>query len=106
MSFGDWFCETRHSHAVAPFDMVKLLVSSSIYTKKDRNGFSMPMKSFLQLSPDVALQFAPVRCTHPPPPVPPFLLKQVRRSHDHDHGHVWRKHRISGQLDLRNRKSI
>jgi len=27
-------------------------------------------------SPDAAMLFAPFRCTHPPPPVPPFLLMQ------------------------------
>ena len=36
----------------------------------------VPNKAFLQASPDIAMLFAPFRCTHPPPPVPPFLLMQ------------------------------
>ena len=36
----------------------------------------VPTKAFLQPSPEAAMLFAPFRCTHPPPPVPPFLLKQ------------------------------
>ena len=33
-------------------------------------------KTFLSRSPDTAMLFAPSGCTHPPPPVPPFLLSQ------------------------------
>ena len=36
----------------------------------------VPTKSLLKTSPDAAMLFAPFRCTHPPPPVPPFLLMQ------------------------------
>ena len=36
----------------------------------------VPTKSLLKTSPDVAMLFAPFGCTHPPPPVPPFLLMQ------------------------------
>ena len=36
----------------------------------------VPTKSLLKASPDAAMLFAPFRCTHPPPPVPPFLLTQ------------------------------
>ena len=36
----------------------------------------VPTKSFLKMSPDVAMLFAPFGCTHPPPPVSPFLLTQ------------------------------
>ena len=36
----------------------------------------VPTKTFLPRSPDTAMLFAPSRCTHPPPPVPPFLLSQ------------------------------
>jgi len=32
-----------------------------------------PTKTFLKLSPETAILFAPFRCTHPPPPI---LLKQ------------------------------
>ena len=35
-----------------------------------------PTKSLLKMSPDVAMLFAPFGCTHPPLPVPPFLLTQ------------------------------
>jgi len=35
-----------------------------------------PTKAFLKLSPEMAMLSAPFRCTHPPPPVQPFLLKQ------------------------------
>jgi len=30
----------------------------------------------LKTSPDAAILFAPFGCTHPPPPVPPFLPTQ------------------------------
>ena len=33
-------------------------------------------KSLLKTSPDAAMLFAHFGCTHPPPPVPPFLLTQ------------------------------
>ena len=36
----------------------------------------VPTKAYLQVSPDTAMLFAPFGCTHPPPPVPPFLLTQ------------------------------
>ena len=36
----------------------------------------VPTKSLLKTSPDAAMLFAPFECTHPPPPVPPFLLTQ------------------------------
>ena len=35
-----------------------------------------PTKGYSLLSPDTAMLFAPFRCTHPPPLVPPFLLTQ------------------------------
>ena len=34
------------------------------------------VRSLVQTSPDAAMLFAPFGCTHPPPPVPPFLLTQ------------------------------
>ena len=39
-------------------------------------ALSMPTKSLLEMSPDVTMLFAPFQCTHPPPPIPSFLLKQ------------------------------
>ena len=39
-------------------------------------AFPVPTKTFLPRSPDTAMLFAPSGCTHPPPPVPPFLLLQ------------------------------
>ena len=36
----------------------------------------VPTKSLLKMSPDAAMLFAPFGCTHPPLPVPPFLLTQ------------------------------
>ena len=36
----------------------------------------VPTKSLLKTSPDAAMLFAPFGCTHPPPPVLPFLLTQ------------------------------
>jgi len=35
-----------------------------------------PTKAFLKLSPETAMLSAPFGCTHPLPPIPPFLLKQ------------------------------
>ena len=54
---------------------MRSLVSNSIYVKKDRNG-PPSAKSLLRASPDAAMLFAPFGCTHPPPPVLPFLLMQ------------------------------
>jgi len=34
----------------------------------------VPTKVFLKLSTDMAILFAPFGRTHPPPPLPPFLL--------------------------------
>ena len=34
----------------------------------------VPTKAILQVSSDMAMLFAPFGCTHPPPPVLPFLL--------------------------------
>ena len=36
----------------------------------------VPIKDQLQLSLEAAMLFAPFGCTHPPPPVLPFLLAQ------------------------------
>ena len=36
----------------------------------------VPTKSLLKTSPNAAMLFAPFGCTHPPAPVPPFLLTQ------------------------------
>ena len=36
----------------------------------------VPTKSFLETTPDAAMLFAFFGCTHPLPPIPPFLLKQ------------------------------
>ena len=36
----------------------------------------VPTKSLLKISPDAAMLFSPFGYTHPPPPVPPFLLTQ------------------------------
>ena len=36
----------------------------------------VPTKSLLKTSLDAAMLFAPFWCTHPPPPILPFLLKQ------------------------------
>ena len=39
-------------------------------------------KGFSQPSPDTAMLFASFRCTHPPPPVPLFLLTQNQSPKD------------------------
>ena len=44
---------------------------------------ALPVPTKLLLtSPDAAMLFAPFGCTHPPPPVPPFLLTQNLSSKD------------------------
>jgi len=37
---------------------------------------SEPTKAFSKRSPETAMLSAPFGCTHPPPPIRPFLLKQ------------------------------
>jgi len=44
--------------------------------KRTEMGHPVPTKTFLQPRPDAAMLFAPCGYTHPPPPVPRFLLKQ------------------------------
>jgi len=41
---------------------------------KERNGPPSTDQRFLKLNPEAAMLFAPFRCTHPPPPIPTFLL--------------------------------
>ena len=53
---------------------MRQLVSKSIYAKRTEMALPVPTKAFLQVSPDTPMLFAPFGCTHPPPPVPPFLL--------------------------------
>ena len=45
---------------------VRPLASISIYAKRTEMALSVPTKSFLQMSPDVAMLFAPFGCTHLP----------------------------------------
>jgi len=52
----------------------------------------VPTKSFLETSPDAAMLFAPFRCTHPPPPIPPFLLKQNLSPKDIAGTWSWKSH--------------
>ena len=42
----------------------------------------VPTRSLLKTNPDAAMLFAPFGCTHPSPPVPPFLLTQNLRPKD------------------------
>jgi len=42
--------------------------------QREQKRPSQPTMALLELSPDMAMLFAPFGCTHPPPPVPPFLL--------------------------------
>ena len=52
------------------------LLSKSIYAKNDGKGPPSTNQDLSTRSPDTAMLFAPFRCTHPPPPVLPFLLTQ------------------------------
>ena len=36
----------------------------------------VPAKLFLEMNPDTTMPFAPFGYTHPPPSIPPLLLKQ------------------------------
>jgi len=56
--------------------MMRSLVSNSIYAKKDRNGPPSANQVTSKDKPRCGLLFAPFGCTHPSPPVPPFLLTQ------------------------------
>jgi len=44
--------------------------------KRTETALPVLTKSLLRTSPDTAMLFAPFGCTHPSPPVPPFLLMQ------------------------------
>jgi len=46
------------------------------FLPKIEMALPVPTKLLLKMSPDVAMLYAPFGCTHPPPPVPPFLLTQ------------------------------
>jgi len=39
-------------------------------------AYTAPIRDFSLASSDTVMLFAPFECTHPPPPVPPFLLMQ------------------------------
>jgi len=52
---------------------VRSLVSNSIYAKKDRND---PPSANQVASKDEPRRGHAVCTTHPPPPIPPFLLMQ------------------------------
>ena len=53
------------------------LFSKPIHAKEEREmDHPVPTKAFLQPSPEAAMLFAPFVCTHPPPPVSPFVLAQ------------------------------
>ena len=55
--------EPRHGHAAEGANSMEM-------------ALPVPTRTFLPRSPDTAMLFAPSGCTHPPPPVPPFLLSQ------------------------------
>ena len=44
--------------------------------KRIEMALPVPTKWLLKTSPDAAMLFAPFGCTHPLPPIPPFLLTQ------------------------------
>jgi len=44
--------------------------------KRIEMALPVPTKLLLKTSPDAAILFAPLGCTHPPPTVLPFLLTQ------------------------------
>ena len=44
--------------------------------KRIEMALPVPTKLLLKARPDIAMLFSPFRYTHPPPPVPPFLLAQ------------------------------
>ena len=48
-----------------------------------RNGLLAPTKGLSQPSPDMAMQFAPFGCTHPPPPVLSFFAHTESISKGH-----------------------
>ena len=52
----------------------KTACSSPFMPKSTEMALPVLTKTFLQASPDMAMLFAPFGCTHPPSPVPPFLL--------------------------------
>ena len=45
-----------------------------IMPKRTEMALPVPTTWFLEMGPDMAMLFAPFRRTHPPPPVPTFLL--------------------------------
>ena len=49
---------------------------SPFMLKTTEMALPVPTKTFQSQSPDAHMLFAPSGCTHPPPPVPPFLLSQ------------------------------
>jgi len=55
---------------------VRSLVSNSIYAKKDRNGPPSANQVASKDEPRRGHAVCTFGCTHPPPPVPPFLLTQ------------------------------
>ena len=52
------------------------LIFKFIYAKKERNEPPGVKQGISKAKPRRAMLFAPSGFTHPPPPVPPFLLTQ------------------------------
>jgi len=45
--------------------------------KRTEMALTVPIKLLLEMSPYMAMLFAPFWCTHPPPPVPPFCWNRT-----------------------------
>lgn len=82
MMFAPFRCQFVHSgnHSVSKTEpryihtVCKLQVP--IHAWKSKTAHPVPTMVFLNLCPDMGMQFALFRCTHPPPFVPPLLFTQ------------------------------
>ena len=54
----------------------RTIFSASLCIGGQKRPHPVPTKVFPKLNPETAMLLAPLRCTHPPPPVPLFLLTQ------------------------------
>ena len=82
MAHSQWLCRLWRSFIARNGGLTKWrLFSKPDHAKEERNGLPVPTNAFfLEASSEEGMWFSPFGCTHPPPPVLPFLLVQKPKS--------------------------
>jgi len=75
-SIGPKFSSQGYFHSLQLLNVPQFLFSRVFLLKTAPRGNFNHAYRYVTLSTDAAMLFAPFGCTHPPPPVLPFLLMQ------------------------------